>query len=144
MCIKSSPCIWWGSNLWGHFMRGNTATIFSVRALMRIIQQTINEKWEIGEREGRDKGRRKGRKRGRETSKERGWSYSYIFCPIVEFSWNNKSTSTSNAHIWIHHVIPPTIWSINHTIKELVNLVHYNYLVKRGKTLDTGSKIASC
>ena len=67
-------------------MRGNTATIFSVRALMRIIQQTINEKWEIGEREGRDKGRRKGRKRGRETSKERGWSYSYIFCPIVEFS----------------------------------------------------------
>ena len=33
--IKSRPCIWCGSIRWGHFISGNTATIFSVRALQK-------------------------------------------------------------------------------------------------------------
>lgn len=35
MLIKSSPWIWWGSKRWGHFIRGKTATIFSVKALYK-------------------------------------------------------------------------------------------------------------
>jgi hypothetical protein len=33
---------------------------------------------------------------------------TYIFWPIVEFSWKSKSTSTSKLHVVIHQVIPPT------------------------------------
>jgi hypothetical protein len=102
MWIKSSPWIWWGSNRCGHFIFGNTATIFSVKALL------VNE------------------------TKYDGLKYvyinashlqqvfllhyfdanmsqnSYIFWPIVEFSWNSKSTSKSMSQDVIHHVIPPT------------------------------------
>jgi hypothetical protein len=33
---------------------------------------------------------------------------SHIFLPIVEFSWNSKSTSRSISQDVMHHVIPPT------------------------------------
>lgn len=35
---------------------------------------------------------------------------TYIFCPIVEFSWNSRSTSMSKLHVVMHHVIPPTTY----------------------------------
>ena len=87
MCIKSRPCIWWGSIWCGHFILGRTATIFSVRALK--WKDTIAHKMSPGQ-----------------TSQEQrltkcfifsSFSYwgAHIFCPMVEFSWNRRSTSTS-------------------------------------------------
>ena len=38
--MKSKPWIWWGSRRWGHFMRGRTATIFSVKALEKKSKST--------------------------------------------------------------------------------------------------------
>jgi len=34
---------------------------------------------------------------------------THIFCPMVEFSWKRRSTSTSKLASCRHHVIPPTI-----------------------------------
>lgn len=33
---------------------------------------------------------------------------AYIFCPMVEFSWKSRSTSTSTLQVVTHQVIPPT------------------------------------
>lgn len=39
------------------------------------------------------------------------WSAD-IFCLMVEFSWNKRSTSTSTLLAVKHHVIPPTTWCV--------------------------------
>ena len=42
---------------------------------------------------------------------------SYIFCPMVEFSWKSRSMSMSTLQVVIHHVIPPTTYTANtHTL----------------------------
>lgn len=47
---------------------------------------------------------------------------AYIFCPMVEFSWKSRSTSTSKLASCRHQVIPPTIcskvWSCHYSLNE--------------------------
>ena len=43
--------------------------------------------------------------------KKRLSAQAHIFCPMVEFSWKRRSTSTSKLLACRHHVMPPTICS---------------------------------
>ncbi len=145
MWIKSSPWIWWGSRRWGHFIFGNTDTIFSVRALRTeiahhwlskaspssdcsyyvVIFESFRRFLSLHNAEQNNfsllkikicsllsvpkcteaQNHKEFMAFRNKTNKQ-----TYIFWPMVEFSWKRRSTSMSKLHVVMHQVIPPTTW----------------------------------
>ena len=60
---------------------------------------------------------------------------AHIFCPMVEFSWKRRSTSTSKLLACRHHVMPPTICSGEDGGREAIQPTDH---VKSGLNLNCG------
>ena len=55
-----------------------------------------------------------------------------IFCPIVEFSWKRRSTSTSKLQVVMHQVIPPTTWNTGKNTCQINTELRYLYYHRVG------------
>lgn len=72
---------------------------------------------------------------------------AHIFCPMLEFSWNNKSISMSTLQPCMHQHMPPTTWKDIMQTDRQIHLKHGSnekYFIEGREALDSSAKISRC